>query len=62
MDVIYGEIRLVNAKDHSDWSLLVGHTDIVVSIDTSIDGKFLVSGGKDHAVRVWNLESRKFGL
>ena len=32
-----------------------GHTDGVISIDISSDGKLLVSGSKDKTIRIWNL-------
>lgn len=34
---------------------LLGHTDIVLTLDASKDTRFLVSGSKDHSVRVWDL-------
>lgn len=36
-----------------------GHKDIVLSIDVSHDGTLVASSGKDHEVRVWDLEHRK---
>lgn len=38
---------------------LVGHTDIVLSLDVSRDGALLVSGSKDQTVRVWDLLTKK---
>ncbi|KRH94668.1 Transcriptional repressor EED/ESC/FIE, required for transcriptional silencing, WD repeat superfamily [Pseudoloma neurophilia] len=34
---------------------LCGHEDIVLSIDISKDGKWLVSGGSDNCIKVWAL-------
>jgi len=34
---------------------LTDHTDAVRSVAVSLDGKYIVSGGDDHTVRVWNL-------
>jgi len=38
---------------------LCGHSDIVLCVDVSFDGRYVVSSGKDHTVRVWDLESRE---
>lgn len=37
-----------------DTSLLPGHTDVILSIDVSRDGKWIVSGSRDHTVRLWD--------
>ncbi|KAI9141824.1 WD40-repeat-containing domain protein [Paraphysoderma sedebokerense] len=34
-----------------------GHRSEVVSVDITTSGSFLVSGGKDHSVRIWSLSS-----
>lgn len=36
--------------------VLRGHTDVITAVAFSPDGKRLVSGGRDRAVRVWDLE------
>jgi U3 small nucleolar RNA-associated protein 13 len=36
-----------------DARLLVGHTDIVLSLDHSHNGNVLASGSKDHSARLW---------
>lgn len=41
--------------DTLDSDLLVGHTDIVLSLDVSACGRFLVTGSKDKTVRFWHL-------
>ncbi|KAJ7166165.1 hypothetical protein C8R46DRAFT_1097229 [Mycena filopes] len=38
---------------------LVGHTDAVFSIHTSVDRDILVSGSADTTVRLWNVPARK---
>lgn len=53
------EIRLISVNNPVTCEVLVGHTDIVISIDVSFDGTFLVSGGKDCQARLWhNNETR----
>lgn len=37
----------------------VGHTDAVLALALSPDGKFLVTGGRDHTVREWDVTSGK---
>jgi WD40 repeat protein len=36
-------------------STLTGHTDAVVSLALSHDGKLLVSSSKDGTIRLWNI-------
>ncbi len=48
-DVVSGQDRLE----------LVGHTAAVKSIQFSPDGRLLISGGSDGAVRLWNLQTGK---
>ena len=46
----------VNIFSADDWSLvqsLAGHTGNVHSVDTSKDGKCIVSGGYDRTVKIW---------
>lgn len=46
----------VNIFSADDWSLvqsLSGHTGNVHSVDTSMDGKWIVSGGYDRTVKLW---------
>lgn len=38
---------------------LMGHAGAVNSIDLSPDGRFLISGGKDETIRVWDLKSNQ---
>lgn len=38
---------------------LLGHAGAVNSIDLSPDEKFLISGGKDETIRIWNLEDKQ---
>jgi len=46
----------VNIFSADDWALvqsLSGHTGNVHSVDTSLDGKWIVSGGYDRTVKLW---------
>ena len=45
----------MNRTDLSS-ELLSGHTDIVLAVDVSADGKWLVSVSKDKTARFWDLE------
>ncbi len=37
---------------------LRGHTDSVLSVAISSDGKYIVSGSADTTIRIWDLETR----
>ncbi|CRL08032.1 CLUMA_CG020993, isoform A [Clunio marinus] len=53
-------IRLWNIKNSTCvaiWSGTRGHRDEVLSIDISADGHKFISGGIDHNIMVWNLNS-----
>jgi WD40 repeat protein len=50
-------IALWNASSGELVSTLTGHTDAVVSLAISKDGKLLVSSSKDGTIRLWNIAS-----
>ncbi|URD82085.1 Utp13 specific WD40 associated domain [Musa troglodytarum] len=55
------QVRVYDVASMSCAYVLVGHTDIVVCIDTCIStyGRtMLVTGSKDNSVRLWDVESR----
>ncbi|WOK98682.1 transducin beta-like protein 3 [Canna indica] len=55
------QVRVYDVTSMSCAYVLVGHTDIVVCIDTCISssGKtMVVTGSKDNTVRLWDVESR----
>lgn len=33
-----------------------GHAGEILACDISFDGKYLVTGGKDHDIKIWNLD------
>jgi len=46
-------------KDFSS-TALYGHTDIVLAVDASVDGKWIVTSSKDKTCRVWDLSTTPF--
>jgi U3 small nucleolar RNA-associated protein 13 len=46
---------LIRVYDTTTWDarLIRGHADVVLCLDTSVDGKWLASGSKDDSARVW---------
>ena len=52
----YGNIIILDAITGSQVSVLSEHLSQVVSLALSLDGTFLVSGGKDKAVKLWDIQ------
>ena len=48
-------VRLFNAADGAAGPTLIGHTDIVTSLQFTSDGQRLVSGSLDQSICVWNI-------
>lgn len=52
-----GNIIILDAITGSQVATLCGHTEQVNNLVFSLDGKLLVSGGDDKAVRVWDVQT-----
>ncbi|GAM22584.1 hypothetical protein SAMD00019534_057590 [Acytostelium subglobosum LB1] len=52
------EIRCYDLTTKKSYTLR-GHSDLVMAIDVSHDGKQLVSASRDNTVRLWDLENQK---
>lgn len=50
-------IRIYDANTYKELMVLAGHTDSVLSIAFSPNGKRLVSGGSDETVRLWETDT-----
>jgi WD40 repeat protein len=51
----YSHIPVLISERPASWpKILEGHTDYVVSVAFSCDGKYIVSGSHDSTVRVWD--------
>ncbi|QID83131.1 U4/U6 small nuclear ribonucleoprotein prp4 [Saccharomyces pastorianus] len=52
-----GYDNLINVYSSDNWlkvASLEGHTDKIISLDISNDSQYLVSGGWDRSVKIWN--------
>jgi WD40 repeat protein len=50
----------LNPKTPSEKSfILVGHSNPVYSLSIQLDEQFLISGGADNTIRLWDLTSKK---
>ena len=52
-------IRIYDANTYKELMVLAGHTDSVLSIAFSPNGKRLASGGSDKTMRLWDTETGK---
>jgi len=53
------EIRLFNFQTGEIQALLKGHTNIIIGLAFSPDGKWLISGSSDKTPRIWNVRTQK---
>ena len=51
------EIIILDALTGSQTALLSGHTDCINSLTYSLDGIFLVSGGRDKTIKLWDVQT-----
>jgi WD40 repeat protein len=51
------EGRIKDLVFYSQQSMSRGHTDVVLSVDATDNGRFAVSGGADKIIRLWELET-----
>ncbi len=47
------EIVLLDTKTHKETNRLIGHSDDIISINYSDDGKYIVSTSKDRTIKLW---------
>ena len=58
--VAAGKIIIIyDASTYKEAMQLTGHTDAILALDFSPNGKLLVSGGSDKTVRLWETETGK---
>jgi U3 small nucleolar RNA-associated protein 13 len=43
----------------NDVEVLAGHSEIVLTLDRSCDGRYLVTGAKDNSAKLWHLDQQK---
>lgn len=49
------QIRIYDINSF-DWNIIYGHTDIIICLAKSNDGKLLISGSKDNTARIWGID------
>ena len=52
-------VRLWNSKTGFEFGVLIGHEKSIESVAFSPEEKFLVSGGQDGVIMVWDLITQK---
>ncbi|KAI0313438.1 WD40 repeat-like protein [Amylostereum chailletii] len=58
-DLARGAVMAKKGKAVKPEAVLEGHVSVPRGLDVSADGKWLVSGGRDSVVLVWDMEGRK---
>lgn len=52
-----GQIRLWSLESDKCLMTLKGHSDVVLSVQFTSDGRCAVSGSEDHTIKIWNLDT-----
>lgn len=52
-----GIIYIYNYNNGKEIAKLIGHDDIITSLDISPDGKIAISGSRDTTVKFWSIEN-----
>ena len=52
-------VKIWNIQERREEYALTGHTEPVISVAVSADGRFIVSGSEDTTVKLWNIKDRK---
>ncbi|KAI8895545.1 WD40-repeat-containing domain protein [Globomyces pollinis-pini] len=49
------QLRVYNLET-KDCDIVYGHSDIVLSVSTSYDNEFIITGSKDHTAKLWKVD------
>jgi U3 small nucleolar RNA-associated protein 13 len=51
------DLRIINLERRLEAKMLVGHSDIIIALDRSFDGRYVATAAKDNEARVWDVET-----
>ena len=54
-------MRIWSLQEKTQEAVLHGHAEEVYSVAITSDSKYIVSGGRDKTVRIWNLQQKAQG-
>ena len=52
-----GSIVILNAITGSQMAILLGHTNVILSLAFSVNSVLLVSGSHDHTIKLWDVQT-----